>query len=127
MNKYAFTLIEVIVSALILTLTVGGVLFIFTTEKGAVGHTGRRMQAMDFARQTLEQLKNKVGADTWDEAGQPLTVQDWTSYETLSGDFGTVFSGQRRYRVDPLTGVDSSTGYREVTVEVNWIEPEMSE
>lgn len=123
MNKKGMTLVEVIVSAVILALTVGGLLYIFTTEKGAVAISGRNIQALDFAQQTMEELKNAVRADTWGEASEPLTLQGWTTYQPLSGAFGTKFSGQRRYKVEQVTGIDPDTGYREVTVEVDWTEP----
>ncbi|UCB57497.1 MAG: hypothetical protein JSV30_02640 [Candidatus Omnitrophota bacterium] len=127
MNKQGLTLAEVIVSALILLVATAGVMVIFSTERAAVTGTGRRMQAMDFSRQTLEELKNAVSADTWGEAGEPLTVQGWTNYEVLPGTFGTNFSGRRRYRVDSVAGVNPSTGYRSATVEVDWQEPEIPE
>lgn len=127
MRNQGLTLAEVIVSALILLLTTGGVMLIFSTERAAVTGTGRKMQAMDFSRQVLEKLKNDVRADTWNKNNEPLTVRNWTSYETLPGTFGTNFSGRRRYRVDSVSGVDSSTGYRSVTVEVDWQEPEVPE
>ncbi|MBU4140989.1 MAG: type II secretion system GspH family protein [Candidatus Omnitrophica bacterium] len=128
MNKRAFTLIEVIVSALILTLATGGVLFIFSTEKGAVSRTGRRMQAMDFARQTLEQLRNKVGADTWPTGGDISAGTHTTeAFLSLSGtELGDKFGGTREYTVtDKNPDVDAGIDYKEVTVEVKWTEPEV--
>lgn len=128
MNKSGLTLVEVIISALILALTVGSLLYVFATEKGIVARSGRGIQAMDFAIQTLEELKNEVRADTWEESNQPLTVTSaWGSWENLSGDFYTKFSGRRHYRVDSVDGIDPNTGYRSVTVEVDWQEPSESE
>ncbi|MCQ9208804.1 MAG: prepilin-type N-terminal cleavage/methylation domain-containing protein [Omnitrophica bacterium] len=123
MNKHGLTLMEVIIAALVLSIAVGGVLYIFSTEKGTIAWTGRRVQAMDFGRQTIESLKNEVDATTWEQAGEPLTLQGETTWESLSGDFGTKFSGQRRYRVDSVPGIDPNTGYRSVTITVDWSEP----
>ena len=122
----------------------GGVLYVFSTEKGVVARTGRRIQAMYFVRQKLEELKNKVGGDTW--PGGDLaetdptwagTEENWTSWELLTGDFGEggKFEGQgRRYRVrniDADTTFDSDNDgdatndidYKQVEVVVDWQEP----
>lgn len=117
MNKHGFTLIEVIISALILSMTVGGILFVFSTEKGVVSHSGRRDEAMNFARQTLEELRNEVREDTWDTGNLRIHQTPWNS---LSGDFGTKFSGQRKYEVTAGPALDA---YRAVTVTVDWTEP----
>ena len=122
MNKHGFTLIEVIISALILALSVGGVLFIFSTEKGVVAHTGRTMQAMDFARQTLEELKNDVGADTWPNAGDLAAGVDKPAPITNGGDFTSIFEGDRKYTVNDVV-VNGDTVYKSATVTVNWTEP----
>ena len=125
MNKHGFTLVEVIISALILALSVGGVLFIFSTEKGVVARTGRRIQAMDFARQTLEELKDEVGADTWPTGGRLGIVGVATPDLLPAGDFKDVFNGSRSYTVtdmDPnLSGGDPD--YKSATVTVSWTEP----
>ena len=119
MEERGFTLVEVIVASLILVFTVAGVLFVFSSERAALERAGRRIQAMDFARQTLEQLNNEV-RPTWDQAGEPLRVQAWTGWTALPGKFGTNFSARRRYKVDAGPSPDS---YRIVTVTVDWSEP----
>ncbi|GAG34459.1 unnamed protein product [marine sediment metagenome] len=126
MNNRGLTLIEVIISALILSIAVGGILLVFTTEKGVVSHTGRRVQAMDFTRQTLEQLKNAVGADTWPAAGDLSSgTHNSEGFLTLPGDFGPGgrFAGAgRSYTVNDV--LDSGDIiYKSVTVTVDWSEP----
>lgn len=127
MNRQGLTLVEVIVSTLLLVLTVGGVLFIFSIEKGAVTRTGRRMQAMDFARQTLEQLKNAVDANTWPNSGN-LSGGEHTAetFLSLSGtELGDKFGGTREYTVtDKNPDADAEIDYKEVTVTVDWTEPQ---
>ena len=117
MKKRGFTLVEVIVASLILVFTVAGVLFVFSSEKAALERAGRRIQAMDFARQTLEQLKNEVRADTWDAGG--LRVHD-DGWQALPGKFAANFSGRRKYVV---TSGPAAGSYRCVTVTVDWVEP----
>ena len=119
MEKRGFTLIEVIVASLILVFTVAGLLFVFSSEKAALERAGRRIQAMDFARQTLEQLKNEVRADRWDIGELRIHTE---APQALPGKFGANFAAQRGYVVTagPAPIADS---YRIVTVTVNWSEP----
>jgi len=137
MKKHGLTLLEVIVASLVLAITVGGVLYIFSTEKGIVARTGRQVVAMDFTCQQLEDLKNAVtagGADAWpggtlDETdsawGDPGT---WNAWEDLSGEFAWAgkFGGQgRRYRVQNIDadGAGEPVDYKQVQVVVDWDEP----
>lgn len=129
MNKRGLSLIEVIISSLILSLSVGCVLFVFSTERGVVEGSGRDIQAMNFARERLEELRNEVRA-TWENPGEPLKGTDpaWTAWQTLSGDYGPggKFQGQgRRYKVRNIDadGAGESIDYKEVTVVVDWAEP----
>ena len=136
MNKYGFTLVEVIISAVILAFTVGGLLFVFSTESGVVARIGRRMQAMDFARQTSEQLKNEVRADKWPGVvGDVLFGSDTGITHTteaflpLGGsDLGDKFSGTREYTVTDKDadgdGTYEDDEYKQVTVTVQWTEPQ---
>lgn len=127
MNMRGLTLMEVIVAALILAITVGGVLYIFSTEKGTVAWTGRRVQAMDFGRQTLEALKNEVGADTWPDAGDLAEVTD-KDVPLAPGEpsaFREKFTGTRSYTVENINADSAGdpVDYKSVTVTVDWEEP----
>jgi len=143
MNKRGMTLLEVIIAALILAVTVGGVLFIFSNEKGVVARTGRQIQALDFGQQTLEELKNEVDANVWPAGGlvetdadwSGDTAGDWTAWGALTGDLETKFKGEgRRYRVrnidgdptydsDGVGGTADDIDYKQVEVVVDWDEP----
>ncbi len=130
-NKHGFSLTEVIVSALILALTAGGVLYMFSTEKGIAARSGRQIRAMDFTRQTLEELRNAVGADTWPATGNLSAGAHTTeAFLSLAGtELGDTFGGSREYQVADIDP-DSSGGapdYKSVTVTVNWTEPAESE
>ncbi|MBN3037804.1 MAG: type II secretion system protein [Candidatus Omnitrophica bacterium] len=129
-RKQGLTLIEVIISSLILALSVGCVLFVFSSEKGAVEGTSRKMQAANFARQKLEVLRNQVRPQ-WDNPGELLEQTDpgWTGWENLSGGelgSGGKFQGLgRRYKVRNIDadGAGEPIDYKEVTVVVDWDEP----
>ena len=127
MNRHGFTLVEVIVSAVILAATVACLLCVFSTESGVVDRTGRRMQAMVFARQTLEELKNAVGADTWPNSGLLGTVGVGITATLPGSELKSKFSGTRTYTVtnidaDGVGGYEDDE-YKQVTVTIDWTEP----
>jgi len=121
-NKSGLSLIEVIIASLLLALTVGCLLFVFSMEKGVIEGSGRKIQAMNFGCEQLETLKNAVSA-TWEETGQPLAAS--SGWQALRGELGTTFAGQGiRYDVtdfDP--DGDGATDYKQVTVTVDWADP----
>lgn len=122
MSKFGFSLVELVVSALILSIAVAGVLSVFVSEKGAISYAGRKLQAMYHARQTGDKLKNTVDGQTWDGAG-PLSpgIHNTEAFLSLSGtNLGEKFNGFRQYDVGNGPAADS---YRKVTVTVGWDEP----
>ncbi len=125
MNRNGFTLVEVIISALILALTAGGVLYIFSMEKGTVSETGHRVEAMEFARQSLEDLNKEIGADTWPGGALTAEVDVDTSASLPEGDFKDKFGATRKHRITDMDPDHSGDpDYKSVTVTVNWTEPQ---
>lgn len=126
MNKHSLTLLEVVISALILSITTASILYLFSTGKIVVSHTGRRIQAMDFARQTLEELRNAVSADTWPNTGD-LAGGGPTSQPLSPSKLRDNFSGTREYTVTDIDAdgdtVYEDGEYKRVTVTVDWSEP----
>lgn len=123
---------EVVVASLILALAVGGVLFVFSTEKISVAHTGRLIQAMYFPCQTLEHFRNEVGADTW--PGGTLAEGGPTDDPLPNCDFKNSFGATRSYVIvdkDADAAVDSDqdgdftndVDYKEITVTITWSDP----
>jgi prepilin-type N-terminal cleavage/methylation domain-containing protein len=118
------TLVEVIISALILAIVAGGMLHIFSIGKGMISVTGRRVQATDFASQTLEELKNEVNAEDWandtGRLGSGIDIPDPLG----SGELAS-FGGDRNYTVQNIDadGAGESVDYKSVTVTVDWTEP----
>ena len=123
MNKLGLTLAEVIVAALILAITVAGVLFMLTSENIAVFRTGHNVQAIDFARQTLDELRNAVREDTWDTGFLSPGPHSTEPFLSLSGtELGDNFNATRRYDVQSGPALGS---YREGTVTIEWTEPDL--
>lgn len=120
MKKSGFTLIEIAVSMVILSVAVAGMLTALLMGPKNINVADHRIAALNYAQQTIEDLKGKVGETLWPagtpgkgdlrSGGHPLTV---------GGELGT-FGGARSYRVwDNVAGTD----LKKVTVTVSWTEP----
>ena len=95
------------------------------------------MQAMDLARDTLEELRGKVDGSNWPEgnlsaAGNPHNTEGFLSMANY--ELGYEFGGTREYTVtniDASNAIDSDgdtdftndIDYKAVTVTVQWNEP----
>jgi prepilin-type N-terminal cleavage/methylation domain-containing protein len=124
MRKQAFTLLEVIISSLILSITVAGVLYIFSAEKGVVARTGRRVIAMEDARRILETLRNKVNKDEDEEWPDGDSWFEGTHTETIGSK--ALFNATRIYTVEDIdldSPADGYPDYKKVTVTISWSEP----
>ena len=66
MSKRSFTLLELLVSAIILVMTLAGLLATFVAARRAVIRSSRRVATFNIARKTLESLYEAVDASTWD-------------------------------------------------------------
>ena len=118
--RAGFTLVEVIVALVILAATVAGIFASFIASQRYVATAKRRIVAVNFARQKLEELRPYVRQDTWTNSTNPLYSPDETSAtpRILPGDFGTQWGGKRYYTVN------TSGTYRPVNVTVTWSEPQ---
>ena len=132
-----FTLVEVLVSLVIISITATGIFASFIAAQYYVKRSKRRVIAFNFARQQFERLKPSVREDTWanppqcdpDLNGVALTSAlncasyspaepTWTNWKNLPGDFGNsaTWNGRRRYKVE----ASGSGDYRVVTTEIRW-------
>ena len=110
-NSAGFTLVEVIVALVILVSTAAGIFASFIAAQGYSANAKRRIVAVNFARQKLEELRPEVRQDTWNTGGLKITA--WTPYEPLPA---TLPGDGRRYQVESVPGVN----YRKVTVEIKY-------
>ena len=107
-----FTLLEILVSLLILSIVITGIISVFISSKRYTVRSRHRLQATSLARQILADLYKEVRQDTWDTG-------------RLRGNY----SEQGTIYIDPITytwnlTVSNVTGYdyRRVTVNVTWNE-----
>ncbi|MBU2103345.1 MAG: type II secretion system GspH family protein [Candidatus Omnitrophica bacterium] len=114
--KKSFTLVEVIVSAVILALTFGGLLAAFSGARAYVARAERRLVAANAARAWLNGLYVQVRQDTWDLPANLL--QTTTSPGNLTDPFNrnytqtyernaTLEAGREYRSIDMHTGFPS--------------------
>ena len=131
------TLIEIIVSMIILSLLAAGLYSIFSfvgaKKQGGPG-SPRDNQAISYARQTLEDLRNSVSANTTQAAmlndttancvGKTAhsvcgTGKEYT-YPLPAGDFKDKYGGVRKYTVWDIADGNGDVAYKKVTATVTW-------
>ncbi len=66
MNKKGFTLIEIIVGAVILALVMAGLASVFLASKKYIVHSQSRMSGGELGKVFLDYLQMHVRQDTWD-------------------------------------------------------------
>ena len=128
-----FTLVEVIVSAVIVALTAAGIFASFIAAQNYVSRSRGRTGTSSSVRQQIETLKVEVNQTSWgaaatcnpDTNGLALTAScnggsGWTNWGNVTGTFGQApYFGTRRYRVTEL----APGGARSTEVQINWTEP----
>ncbi|MFC1630948.1 hypothetical protein ACFL2I_00120 [Candidatus Omnitrophota bacterium] len=122
MNKKGFSLAEAMVACLLIALTTGLVLHVFTADMGTVEMTGRRVEALSLSAQSLEHLRNEVAAATWPGGSLAAGNHAGEGFLDLSEThLGDMYNGARTYTVtDNPNGIDE---YKLITVTVGWTEP----
>jgi prepilin-type N-terminal cleavage/methylation domain-containing protein len=118
MNKSAFTLLEVMVSVLILSMAVAGNFALLVTAKGFQTNAEHRYQAVCQAQTVVDKLRYYVSSDPSialvDDPNH--LVQDAGISDTLS--ISNVVNKNWGYKVDTV----GATGGKDVTVKVSWEE-----
>ena len=122
-----FTLVEVIVSLLILLTTAAGIFASFTAAQNYVLRSKRRIAAVNFARQKLEELRPYVRQDTWTNStsGANFLYAPESSSQLYSELFffssiSSTWTGLLNYTVTNTV----NTASRMVSITANWTEPD---
>ena len=119
-----FTLVEVIVSLLILLTTAAGIFASFTAAQNYVLRSKRRIAAVNFARQKLEELRPYVRQDTWTNStsGANFLYAPESSSQLYSEpfSFSSTWIGLLNYTVTNTV----NTASRMVSITANWTEPD---
>ena len=117
-NHNAFTLVEVLVAAIIFALAATGLFTAFSTQGAASGKSERRLMAVYYGRQLLEDLRNKVDNRT---SAWPLTCDNAT--HLWPGATPPISGMAATYSCDTIAAGRPGEGSRKVTLNVQWTEP----
>lgn len=74
MPKKGFTIVEVLVSAMILAVILVGIVNVFITGKRLIQHSRSRMSGVELGKIFLTPLQDGVRVDTWGTANNPLQL-----------------------------------------------------
>lgn len=127
MRSRGFTLLEIVVSMIILSIVVAGAYGLFVSNYKLLTDAKHRLQAVNQAATVMEKLKSYVSADP----NLPANAGEWGALKT-----GTNYSPQTQIGLDAvpfITGVSNpqwkysvenvtGTDIKKVTVIVNWDE-----
>ena len=122
MNKKGLSLIEILVSMIIMGLVVSGLVGIFISGKRYILHSRSRITGGELGRYFLDPLQMQVRQDTWSTSclstgGDPvicLPDQTMGIADGLDRDYAAT------YRVDPDQPI---LNLSRVVVTINWTEP----
>jgi prepilin-type N-terminal cleavage/methylation domain-containing protein len=138
LSRKGFTLLEVLVSLVVLSSATAGLFASFVAAQKYVMRSRHRLQAANGARMVLEDLKAHVNQNNWDDSGTNLLACPGGPHpagyfcENLpyplpgavpGGDYdpGPPWNWSAKYRIDYI-GVGGII-MRQVTVTVHWDEP----
>ena len=114
MNKKALTLLEIIVSVIILALVVTGLANVFVAGKRYIQHSKMRMSGGELGKHFLDPLQNDVNASTWNTTSRLGTASAAPTSATIDG---------KQYGASYVISNNSpATNLNKVTVTVNWTE-----
>lgn len=110
-----FTLMEVIVGLIIISLIFGGIVATFVGVKRYVSRATRRVVSTNLDRQFLNSLYRDVRADTWDAGALSPGTHNAANVVIDNFAYGTAGT-PNSYDVQAVAGRD----YRQVTVTVSY-------
>jgi prepilin-type N-terminal cleavage/methylation domain-containing protein len=122
-NRQGLSLLEIIISLLILSLVMYGMTSLFVASKGLVYHSSSRVLSMDVAKYFFEDSGLAVSADNY-TANQNCLYDD----AACSGNSTVTYNGityNITYHTDNVTNSSgSNTTIRKVVINVTWDEPQ---
>lgn len=128
-SSTSFTLLEIVIAMLILSLVVAGLFGLFVNSTKFIVESQHRLQAMNYARMVAEQLKVYVSADPDTPAGAGAALAEGLEKapSTIGLDDSITFGGvpmSCKYDVDEdINILGSLTDLDKVTITVTWTEP----
>ena len=119
--KKGFSLLEIVISLVILGLTLAGIFSVFIAGRRYTERARRKLVSLNIGRQVLEKIKEDVRQDTWDIAGSNrLTVGTHlveSGFITAPAGFDN-WEGTISYEISNIANV-----LRQATITITWNEP----
>jgi len=126
-GKKGFTLIEVIVAALIVAILAAGVASAFWGAEHFLSRARHRMQAYNFAVEALDILKSNC---QYTYSQMALTTAASDADDHLESEIGTILRGDEflslinhTLKYDVIDTGAAVDGYKQVIIKVHWDEP----
>ena len=126
-NNSGFTLVEIVVSLMIILAAVSGIFAGFVATQKYVSRAKRRTAVINYVRQELDTLKTHIRKDTWDDSSKNLLWAPAGQSKTYTAK--TSLPNLKNYSSDALVYTVSSaqdtaaTAYRTVSITAKWVEP----
>ncbi len=117
-NLAGISLLEIIVSLMILALVLVGFSNVFVVSRGYMAHSRSRISASQLGTVFLEPLNNAVNQSNWDQAGNSLSVKTVVGSPVTIG--GVTYTPS--YVINNTTNLDPNTTLRRVLVNITWNE-----
>lgn len=121
-NQHGMTFVEVIVAAMIFSLTSAGLFATITAINRPAGTSTREVKAVMLGKQILDGLRNEVDATTWDDILGKLAANGGDDGNGLF-ELGEIYNEDgiaynATYQVDN----DPDISARKVTLNITWTE-----
>ena len=111
-----------------MALTIGGVFAVFSSGSKYVFRASRRLSAINLAQREMENLREHVRSDTWDNFANQLTVLGWSVWQNFPAGTTNLPNAQFRFTVVPdnfgasPTALPAGEQCRAVYMQVQWDE-----
>jgi type II secretory pathway component PulJ len=120
MNKKALTLLEIIVSVIILALVVTGLANVFVAGKRYIQHSKMRMSGGEIGKNFIDPLQNDVNQGTW----SATSTTNRLSNPSAAADITRSIDG-KDYTADyTVTNNSPGDNLNKVKVKITWPEEE---
>lgn len=122
MNKKGSSLLEIIISIVILASVISGTIGLFFACSVYVSHFQDRVVAADLAKKFLDPFQVYVDQSTWTSSSNCLGTATTKVAACTSRSIGTVDGLERNYTGNYTTYALSSSDLVGVRVNINWTE-----
>ena len=134
--RRGFTLTEVVIAAVIMSLTIGGLFSVFISSNRFVQRANRRLAAVNLAQDQIERRREFVRVDTWananDDTNLGITgVGAWNPGGWIAGPPAAILQSYRYQVIDdpsaehPVSAAAAAgvLPARRIFMQVIWTEP----